>query len=184
MRVRRRTYTVIGVGPADFEGAVRRVTPAFYAANAMVDELNRSPMLDGRGHRTILARACLRPGVTLSRPITAVGVLAARLTSDRMADWDPRGQFALLPLTEMLLHPTMDAVVRAAAWMLMAVVGLVLLLDCTNLPASCWRAPWTGERSPSSDSVFQIPGFRAPLSATYAARGGAAESGLRSSPGA
>ena len=38
----------------------------FYAPNAMVEELNRSPMLDDRGHRTLLVRARLRPRATLS----------------------------------------------------------------------------------------------------------------------
>ena len=133
MRVGGRTYTVVGVGPAEFEGSVRGLAPAFYAPNAMVEELNRSPMLDDRAHHTLLAQARLRPGVTLSQAETAVGVVAARLTDDRIEDWDPGGRFALLPLTDVLLYPPMDDFIRAAAWMLMAVVALVLLLACTNL---------------------------------------------------
>ncbi|MCY4636168.1 MAG: FtsX-like permease family protein [Acidobacteria bacterium] len=50
-----------------------------------------------------------------------------------MANWDPAGQFALLPLTDVLLFPPLDVFIRAAAWLLMVVVGLVLLLACTNL---------------------------------------------------
>ena len=50
-----------------------------------------------------------------------------------MESWDPAGRFALLPLTDVLLFPPMDVFIRAAAWLLMVVVGLVLLLACTNL---------------------------------------------------
>ena len=38
-----------------------------------------------------------------------------------------------MPLTDVLLFPPMDVFIRAAAWLLMVVVGLVLLLACTNL---------------------------------------------------
>ena len=59
--------------------------------------------------------------------------MAAQLTRDRVESWDPAGQFALVPLSDVLLFPPMDVFVRAAAWLLMVVVGLVLLLACTNL---------------------------------------------------
>ena len=50
-----------------------------------------------------------------------------------MENRDPAGQFVLLPLTDVLLFPPMDVFIRAAAWLLMVVGGLVLLLACTNL---------------------------------------------------
>ena len=50
-----------------------------------------------------------------------------------MENWDPAGQFVLLPLTDVLIFPPLDVFIRAAAWLLMVVVGLVLLLACTNL---------------------------------------------------
>ena len=133
MRVGGRAYTVIGVGPPDFAGTVRGLTPTFYVPYMMVEELNGSPMFDDRGHHSLLAKARLRPGVTLPQAEAAVRAVAAQLTRDRMADWDPAGRFVLLPLTDVLLFPPMDVFIRAAAWLLMVVVGLVLLLACTNL---------------------------------------------------
>jgi hypothetical protein len=41
--------------------------------------------------------------------------------------------FSLAPTTEVLVFPSMDRYIRATAWLLMVVVGLVLLLACTNL---------------------------------------------------
>ena len=133
MRVGGRAYTVIGVAPADFTGTVRGLTPAFYAPYMMVEELVGTPMFDERGNHSLFVKARLRPGVALPEAETAVGAVAAQLTRDRIENWDPAGQFVLLPLTDVLLFPPMDVFIRAAAWLLMAVVGLVLLLACTNL---------------------------------------------------
>ena len=133
MRVGGRAYTVIGVGPPDFAGTVRGLTPTFYVPYMMAEDLNGFPVFDDRGHASLFVKARLRPGVTLPQADAAVGAVAAQLTRDRMENWDPAGQFVLLPLTDVLLFPPMDVFIRAAAWLLMVVVGLVLLLACTNL---------------------------------------------------
>ena len=133
MRVGGRAYTVIGVGPPEFAGTVRGLVPTFYVPFMMAEELNGFPLFDERGHTSLFVKARLRPGITLPRAEAAVGAIAAQLTRDRMENWDPAGQFALLPLTDVLLFPPMDVFIRAAAWLLMVVVGLVLLLACTNL---------------------------------------------------
>ena len=99
----------------------------------MVEELFGFRMFDERGSRTLFVRARLRPGVTLPQAETAVGAVAARLTRDRIEDWDAAGRFVVLPLANVLLFPPMDVFIRGAAWLLMVVVGLVLLLACTNL---------------------------------------------------
>ena len=133
MRVGGRAYTVVGVGPPDFAGSVRGLRPTFYAPYMMVEELLGAPMFDERGHHSLFVKARLRPGVTLPRAEAAVGAVAAQLTRDRIENWDPAGRFVLLPLTDVLLFPPMDVFIRAAAWLLMVAVGLVLLLACTNL---------------------------------------------------
>ena len=133
MRVGGRAYTVIGVGPADFAGTVRGLAPMFYVPYMMAEELNGFAVFDDRGQTSLFVKARLRPGVTLPQADAAVGAVAAQLTRDRMESWDPAGRFVLLPLTDVLLFPPMDGFIRAAAWLLMVVVGLVLLLACTNL---------------------------------------------------
>ena len=133
MRVGGRAYTVVGVGPPDFTGTMRGLTPTFYAPYMMVEELVGIRMFDERGNHSLFVKARLRPGVALPEAETAVGAVAAQLTRDRIENWDPAGQFMVLPLTDVLLFPPIDVFIRAAAWMLMAVVALVLLLACTNL---------------------------------------------------
>lgn len=78
-------------------------------------------------------KARLKPGVSLPQAEAAVAAVATRLTEDRIYNWDPAGRFVLLPLADVLLFPPMDVFIRASAWLLMVVVGLVLLLACTNL---------------------------------------------------
>ena len=133
MRVGGRAYTVVGVGPPDFTGTTRGFTPTFYAPYMMVEELVGIRTIDDRGNHALFVKARLRPGVALPEAESAVGAVAAQLTRDRIENWDPAGQFVVLPLTDVLLFPPMDVFIRAAAWLLMVVVGLVLLLACTNL---------------------------------------------------
>ena len=133
MRAAGRAYTVVGVGPPDFLGTMRGFTPAFYAPYSMVEEIVGFSTFDNRGNHALFVKARLRPGVALPEAEAAVGAVAAQLTGDRIENWDPAGEFVLLPLTDVLLFPPMDVFIRAAAWMLTAVVALVLLLACTNL---------------------------------------------------
>ena len=131
VRLGGRGYEIIGVAPPDYAGSMRGITPAFYASIMMVEELLGAEMLDQRGNHSLFAKARLRPGVTLPQAETALA--AADLTAADPPNWDRTNEFAILPLTAVLLFPPMDGFVRAAAWLLMVVVGLVLLLACTNL---------------------------------------------------
>ena len=133
MRVGGRAYTMVGVGPPDFAGTIRGVAPAFYAPYMMAEEILGARLFDERGSQSLFVKARLHPGIALPQAEAAVGAVAAQLTRDRIENWDPEGQFVVLPLTDVLLFPPMDVFIRAAAWLLMAVVGLVLLLACTNL---------------------------------------------------
>ena len=133
LRAGGRSYTVIGVGPPEFQGSLRGLTPAFYAPYMMVEELLGFRMFDVRSNHSLFAKARLRPGVTPAQAEAAVGAVATQLTQDRLDGWDPAGQFVVVPLTDVLLYPPLDVFVRAGAWLLMVVVGLVLLLACTNL---------------------------------------------------
>ena len=89
--------------------------------------------LDHRDRHSVLVKARLAPGVTRARAEHAASLVAASLTTARPEGWNPGQQFALVPASEVQVHPGVDPLLRAAAWLLIAVVGLVLLLACTNL---------------------------------------------------
>jgi hypothetical protein len=59
-----RSYTIIGVAPADYRGGLPALTPAFYVPMAMQDELMGIEMLDQRDFHSFFAKARLAPGVT------------------------------------------------------------------------------------------------------------------------
>ena len=133
MRVGGRSYAIVGVAPATFQGSHKGLTPAFYAPAAMVEALIGSPMLDERGDHSLFVKARLRGGVPLAQADAAVTRVAASLTRDAIPGWDPAGRFTLVPVSDVLLYPPLDSYIRGSAWLLTVVVGLVLLLACTNL---------------------------------------------------
>jgi predicted permease len=133
LRIGGRSYTIVGVAPAGFHGTLTGLTPAFYAPTAMVEELLGAPTLDDRRNHSLFVKARLRDGVGLPQAEAAVDRVAAALTRDAIPGWDRTARFALVPVRDVLLYPPLDQYIRGSAWLLAVVVGLVLLLACTNL---------------------------------------------------
>ena len=133
LQMGRRSYTIVGVAPAGYRGGLPAVTPAFYVPMAMLDELMGIEMLDHRDRHSILVKARLAPGVTRAQAEHAASRVAASLTDARPEGWVGGEQFRLVPTPDVQVHPGVDPLLRAAVWVLIAVVGLVLLLACTNL---------------------------------------------------
>ena len=133
LQMGRRSYTIIGVAPADYRGGLPAITPAFYVPMAMLDELMGIESLDQRDFHSFFVKARLAPGVTRAQAEHAASLVAASLTAARPEGWVPGEQFALVPTSDVQVVPGVDPLLRAAAWLLLAVVALVLLLACTNL---------------------------------------------------
>jgi predicted permease len=133
LRMGGRSYTIIGVAPAEYRGGLPAFTPAFYVRMAMVDELMGVEMLDQRDYHSFFVKARLAPGVTRAQVEHAASLVAASLTAARPEGWVPGEHFVFVPTSDVRVYPGLDPILRAAAWLLMAVVGLVLLLACTNL---------------------------------------------------
>ena len=133
LRVGGRAYEVIGVAPPDYSGSMRGLSPAFYAPYMMIEELIGAEMLEQRGNHSIFPTARLKPGVSLPQAETVLAAVAADLTANATDNWERTSEFAVLARTDVLLFPPMDPFVRGAAWLMTVVVGLLLLLACTNL---------------------------------------------------
>ena len=133
LRVGGRAYSIIGVVPATYRGSVRAVEPLLYAPMTMLNELLDTDNTENRDNHGQFAKARLAPGVTLAQAETAVAAVAASLTTTRPDGWVPGYAFAVVPTTDVLMLPPVDQLIRATAWLLMVVVGLVLLVACTNL---------------------------------------------------
>ncbi len=67
------------------------------------------------------------------RAQTELDAVAAHLTELAPEGWDVDAGFTMVPTQGVIVIPYVDKFIRAAAWLLMVVVGLVLLMACTNL---------------------------------------------------
>ncbi|HKE86672.1 MAG TPA: ABC transporter permease [Vicinamibacterales bacterium] len=133
LRLNGRPYTIVGIAPAEYRGGIPVITPAFYVPMIMLDDLMGVEMLDARGVHNSFARARLARGVTRAQAETVVARVAASLTGKRPDGWVPNSGFTLYPTANVRIHPQLDQILRAAAGLLLVVVGLLLLLACTNL---------------------------------------------------
>ena len=135
IRLGGRSYTIVGVAPAAYDGSLRGLKPAVYAPMAMINELvpTESDELEARGHHSIFVKARLEPGVSVAQAQAAADAVAGRLRELDLEEWDPEASFHFGPTDEVILYPPFDRFLRAASWLLMVVVGLVLLMACTNL---------------------------------------------------
>ncbi|HJS74989.1 MAG TPA: ABC transporter permease, partial [Vicinamibacteria bacterium] len=135
IRIGGRPYTIVGVAPADYEGHFRGLAPSFFLPNMMLNEVSPAnyDQIESRGDHGSFVKGRLRPGVTLAQAQTAADAVAERLRESAIEDWDPRAGFLFVPTSDVILYPPFDRFLRAAAWLLMIVVGLVLLMSCVNL---------------------------------------------------
>ncbi len=135
IRLNGRPYTVVGVAPVDYTGNLRGLEPPLFVPIMMMNELMATTRdeMEARGNHSIFVKARLKAGASMAEAQVATEGVALRLAEAQTDNWDPRGSFLLIPTEEVLLFPPFDRFVRAAAWLLMIVVGLVLLMACMNL---------------------------------------------------
>ena len=73
-----RSYTIVGVAPADYRGGLPAITPAFYVPMTMLDEVMGFESLDQRDFHSFFVKARLAPGVTRVQAEHAASLVAAR----------------------------------------------------------------------------------------------------------
>jgi putative ABC transport system permease protein len=119
-----RTYTVVGVMPADFESlpiGLLNWRAEFY--RPVAEPLNEKE----RASRHLRAIARLRPGVTLEQAQTEMNLIARQLTQEHPND-NANSGVHLVTLREDLIGR-----LRPALLMLFGAVAFVLLIACANV---------------------------------------------------
>ncbi len=135
IRLNARPYTIVGIAPPWYRGALRVIAPSFYASRMMMAQLQPSNVneLEARGNQSTFAIARLKPGVGLPQAQSALERLAGTLRAQHPDQWKSDNAFPMLATTKVLVNPMFDRVIVSAAALLMVVVGLVLVIACANL---------------------------------------------------
>ncbi|HZM94127.1 MAG TPA: ABC transporter permease [Vicinamibacterales bacterium] len=127
--------TIVGIGPAAYNGFASGVAVDFWLSLSAIGPVQGSffvQMLDRPQDHWFLIRARLRDGVTMAQARAAMDSVSTELGT-RFAGLDQTRRIEVLPARAIRIHPAFDRVLVPAATLLMAVVGLVLALVCSNL---------------------------------------------------
>jgi len=125
-----RNFTIIGVAPQGFYGSEIIYRPEIWFPSMMQAQIEGWSTLEKRDESTFFVQCRLKPGVAMSQAEAELKTIAAQLA--REFPNDNEGITVTLSPAG-LLGAWMRGPIGGFAGVLMAVVGLVLLLACTNL---------------------------------------------------
>lgn len=130
--------TVVGIGPRELTSTTHPtlVTDFWLSMSALAGVAGASlpaGILERRGDRNFEVRARLKDGVNLAQAQTAMDVLARQLAKDYPTT-DPGKGITVFPTNQVVIQPgEPDRMVAYGSAAIMAVMGLVLAIACSNL---------------------------------------------------
>jgi len=135
LRMNGAPVTVVGVGPAGYSGYLPlNAVDAWMSLSSLGPLMGEYAMatLQQRGDHWFFIKARMRQGVTPAQVREAMNGLAARLAEEYPENNTGR-DITVFSAGEVRVHPSVDAMLLPSAGALMIVVGLVLLVGCSNL---------------------------------------------------
>jgi len=126
--------TVVGVGPDDYSGFLVGIASEFWVPYGSLTTVapDEAASLEQRGARSLMVRARLRPGVGVEQARAGVALVMARLAQEYPLSNEGR-KALVVPTSQVRFLPQVDQALFPVAGLLMAVVGLVLAVACSNL---------------------------------------------------
>ncbi|HEX2664388.1 MAG TPA: ABC transporter permease [Candidatus Acidoferrum sp.] len=127
-------FTVIGVGPKGFKGVYAVFGPDLWIPSMMAEQVlpaEQRNALGDRGLPLFTGIGRLRPGVTLREAQAEMNIVGAALAKED-PDANDGKTLTVTPLIEAAYGPERQPVVLGGI-LLMAIVGFVLLIACSNL---------------------------------------------------
>ena len=131
----RRDVTIVGVAPEGFKGVTSMFGPELWLPSMMAPLLQpkqSASWLDERTAVVFNTAGRLRPGVAMAQAEANLKTIARALEQEYPDANTGRG-VSVLPLTETTIFPGMRGMMMLAGGVLMAIVGLVLLIACSNV---------------------------------------------------
>src|SRR6185503_3816086 len=129
----RRAFTVVGIGPKDFEGTDVGFVPDMWVPMMMHNELQPGfDFYDGRRGLFLNMIGRLRPGMSLSQAQASMSIIGSQLEEAYSKDNEGRN-VKLVPLLQARRDPNGDGQLALLSGSLMAVVAVVLIIACLNV---------------------------------------------------
>jgi putative ABC transport system permease protein len=128
-------FTVIGVAPDGFKGVTSIFGPDMWIPSMMAPQVlprQFGDWLHDRGAVAVNTAARLKPGLTRPQAEEALKTLGVSLERDYPAANKGRS-LSVTTLTEAAIFPGMRSALLFGGAVLMAIVGLVLLIACSNV---------------------------------------------------
>ena len=136
-------YTIVGVMPKNFEGTFPGLAPEVWIPIMMADSLDSfgqidvvpSPgttKIDRRGFRFLWVTGRLKDGVNLPQAQSQIQSVMANLTRE-FPQSNKDLHITMRPSNDVRLNPDLDGAVTAGSAFLLAAVGVVLIVACTNV---------------------------------------------------
>jgi predicted permease len=130
VRINKQPYTIIGVAPQGFRGAVTIYSPDVFLPVVDQKQIDGSDMLTKRGERWLSVIGHLKQGVTPAQAVADLDALGASLVAAHPRDLD-KVQFALG--RPALGDDSLGTPVKAFLTALIVLAALILIAACTNL---------------------------------------------------
>jgi predicted permease len=129
------SYTIVGVAPESFKGSTRGIGADLFLPIMMVGQLvplERDP-LESRGSNAFFPVGRMGPGASPAPLEAALQRISSDLHDDFPEIWQAGEEIVAVSTREVVFHPAADQLVLSANVLGMILVGLVLLIACTNL---------------------------------------------------
>jgi predicted permease len=125
-------FTVVGVAPERLKGSFPGLVSDFWVPMQMADAMDKTPTLADRGSRSLFMKGRLKPGVSIAQAQAQLAALAGRLRTAYPKE-DKDLAITLVKSRDVVLNPGIDGPILGVAGLLMGIVGLVLLIACSNI---------------------------------------------------
>ncbi len=135
VRFGRTSATIVGIAPRELHNsATSGVFTTFWLSISAIAPINggKPEDLNRRDNPIFLVKAHMREGAELPQAQAAMNTLAARLKLD-FPDEDPGQGMTVLRARNVRFSPRLNALLTPAAMAILAIVGLVLAIACSNL---------------------------------------------------